>query len=586
MLSRKRKANFTKQELEVLVANVQARKDILFTKRNTPVSNQAKQHAWECIARKVNSVESVMGEHRTVNDVRRKWVCLLSETKKAEMQRRRRNQGADGASGSSLGLSGALALGIGSGEYTPLLAEAILNISKSIGASASDGKTGSCSYSVDRNSSLHNSLEEVNELSLSAGDNNFIAGVAQVSHGLSNSSNQLISNTSVNDTAGNNTSYLQVSSVYSQSDILDDVEDQLNNSPSRNTQSPTMINKANANIVSNLKATGRSNVNQHNSGAHLTPDVTANTIYSVTNINNRENITAVNSDLGIVQITPNISSSVYGNNSVYLDETGDSKITLPDGSIVSVRKRRHSQQSNNDLNRTNFNPEEIISDQDDDIQDIEIDPKQIDLNSAPVYSVSTYTNSSDSEQRDKSSYQVTALDSIAGSDTGNRLRTKRKRLHQISEHYSEKLYRVEKQRLLIEERRLAVEEERLSIEKELLALKKQRFNEERQQASHIQNSALGMSASHTSTATIPSTLVDSSMLEENISIHSRERTGSDKDKNYLDELLVKEANLKKLVSNHSEEISKSDFGGGRYDIFGLEDSEIYTDFEDSVGISY
>lgn len=441
MLSRKRKANFTKQELEVLVANVQARKDILFTKRNTPVSNQAKQHAWECITRKVNSVESVMGEHRTVNDVRRKWVCLLSETKKAEMQRRRRNQGADGVSGSSLGLSGALALGIGSGEYTPLLAEAILNISKSIGANATDGKTNSGPYSLDRNSSLHSSVEDVNELSLTAGDNNFIAGVTQVSHGLSNSSNQLISNTSVNETAGNNTSYLQVSSVYSQSDILDDVEDQLNSSPSRNTQSPTIINKTNANIVSNLKATGRSNVNQHNSGAHLTPEVTANTIYSVTNINSRENITAVNSDLGIVQITPNISSGVYSNNSVYLDETGDSKITLPDGSIVSVRKRRHSQQSN-ELNRTNFNSEEIISDQDDDIQDIEIDPKQIDLNSAPVYSVSTYTNSSDSEQRDKSSYQVTALDSVAGSDTGNRLRMKRRRLHQISEDYSEKLYRV------------------------------------------------------------------------------------------------------------------------------------------------
>ncbi|GAB1598713.1 uncharacterized protein LOC115229563 [Argonauta hians] len=560
MLSRKRKANFTKQELEVLVANVQARKDILFTKRNTPVSNQAKQHAWECIARKVNSVESVMGEHRTVNDVRRKWVCLLSETKKAEMQRRRRHQDSDCPPGSPLGLSGALALGIGSGEYTPILAEAILSICKSIGTSASDGKSGNSSYLMDRNS-LQGSIE-TKELPLSIGENNFCPAVTPMNHGLD-------STIKVNETGVNTTGSLRVSSVYSQSNILDNVADELNQSPSRNTQSP-IINKMNANMISSFKMNGLSNINQLQSGAHMTSEETVNTIYSVTNINSRENINSVNSDLGIVQITPNISSNIYANNAVYLDETGDSKITLSDGSIVSVQKRRHSQQSNTELNRNNFNSEGV-SDHEDDIQDIDIDPKQIDLNSAPVYSVSNYSNSSDSENREKPSYRINTIDSAAGSDSENQLRTKRKRYH-ISERYSEKLYRVEKRRLAIEERRLAVEEERLSIEKELLALKKQRFIEAKQEASRLLNSNFGKSGSSITASQPPNINDNASVLEENTSLSEKERVG-------VDELAATGTNLKKHVLNSSKDLTKSD-------TFGLDEWGIFNAFDDGVGISY
>ena len=463
MLCRKRKANFTKQELEVLVANVQARKDVLFTKRNTPVSNQAKQHAWECIARKVNSVETVGGEHRTVNDVRRKWVCLLSETKKAEMQRRRRMAAAGrGSSASAVTLS-STGLG-GSGEYTPLLAENILNICKSMENGGRDGTS-----SVGR-PSTRLSVEDANDLSMSSSSattgGGFVSEMNLIGQSLTNNSNTNNSSNNNNNTNNNSdtgASYLQVTSVYSQNEHIDGVEVHLNDSPLGNDNSPTMSNKG-SNIIPNIKSLSRQTTNMRgNSGAssagnnRVTTDVTASSLYPMSNINNRDvmqHLSNINSDIGIVHIAPNINSNVYADSAVYLTEAGGSNMNIPGSSVMSLRKRRHSQQGGtNDQSRNRAETEGILSDDaegdmvDDDTV-AEMDPnvpsiEQIEWNVGPAYTNSTYINSSGSEQDRKATpdhqpYHVTI--SGAESDAETEVRPRRRKFYKTEEDYTEKLY--------------------------------------------------------------------------------------------------------------------------------------------------
>lgn len=576
MQCRKRKANFTKQELEVLIANVQARKDILFTKRNTPVSNQAKQHAWDCIARKVNSVETIGSEHRTVNDVRRKWVCLLSETKKAEIQRRRRMALAGSLSSSSSAASSTIGLG-GSGEYTPFLAENILNICKSIENGGREGMS-----SVGRPSTRLD-VEDANDLSMSSSNTGgaFVSELNLIGHSLGNNNSNNTNNDNNGDDCAN---FLQVASVYSQNEHIDGVEVQLNDSPIGNINSPTMSNKT-SNIIANIKSLSRQTANIRSSSDgcgnnRVGSDVTPTSIYPISNINNRDtlqHLPNMNSDLDIVHITPNINTNAYADSAVYLNEAEVSNINLQNPPARSLRKRRHSQSVG-----TNDQPgtEQLLSDDadgnmgDDETaagMEANTSMEQIDWNVGSSFANSTYINSSGSEQDRKATpdhqpYHVTI--SGGDSDIEEEVRPQRRKFHKSDEDYTEKLYWVEKKRLKIEERRLAIEEERLAIERQRLELDRQRMKMSKEDIADMITAAVSSARPSESKRTLSP-----------LNICTAADASTDE---YDDDDKSQSAVIPPIKSVPSNQILPSEMLKMAADTFDL--SEVLD--EDSVGISY
>ena len=83
-VKRKRKANFTTEELEILVDEVSKRKRILFDKFNDSLSIKTKVDTWKDIASKVNAVSSAV---RTHDDIRKKWSDFASASKGKGSQR-------------------------------------------------------------------------------------------------------------------------------------------------------------------------------------------------------------------------------------------------------------------------------------------------------------------------------------------------------------------------------------------------------------------------------------------------------------------------------------------------------------------
>lgn len=77
----KRNPNFSASELSILTEEVEKRKQLLFAKQSTTVCNSLKRKAWEDIAEQVNAVNcsNVM---RSGEDVKKKWTCMSSESKK------------------------------------------------------------------------------------------------------------------------------------------------------------------------------------------------------------------------------------------------------------------------------------------------------------------------------------------------------------------------------------------------------------------------------------------------------------------------------------------------------------------------
>ena len=85
-LERKKSCNFTKRETEMLVEEVEARRDVLFAKFSGTVTNESKRKLWEEIAANISSVNS--GEVRTGKMV--KWQDMASIAKRKEACRVRR----------------------------------------------------------------------------------------------------------------------------------------------------------------------------------------------------------------------------------------------------------------------------------------------------------------------------------------------------------------------------------------------------------------------------------------------------------------------------------------------------------------
>ncbi|XP_062602132.1 uncharacterized protein LOC134263768 [Saccostrea cucullata] len=86
MSRQKRNPNFTNAEITILVEEVEKRKDVLFSKHNSTVTNQAKKGEWDHICSKVNSVNT--SYISSAEELKKKWSAISSEDESNEVQRK------------------------------------------------------------------------------------------------------------------------------------------------------------------------------------------------------------------------------------------------------------------------------------------------------------------------------------------------------------------------------------------------------------------------------------------------------------------------------------------------------------------
>jgi len=86
MDTKKKSANFTKIEVDMLVDEVEENREILFGKLSSTLTAHIKHSVWEKITNKINAVSGVV---RTEKSVRKKWADMSSLMKKKEAARRR-----------------------------------------------------------------------------------------------------------------------------------------------------------------------------------------------------------------------------------------------------------------------------------------------------------------------------------------------------------------------------------------------------------------------------------------------------------------------------------------------------------------
>lgn len=84
--SKRRKVNFTSFELEELVSEVTARKETLLAKYETNLTKLDKKKAWVEVTFAINAVSPT---HRSVAEVRKKFVDFRSAVKKKLSERNR-----------------------------------------------------------------------------------------------------------------------------------------------------------------------------------------------------------------------------------------------------------------------------------------------------------------------------------------------------------------------------------------------------------------------------------------------------------------------------------------------------------------
>ena len=95
-LEKKKSANFTACEVEVLVEEVAAHRGVLFGKFGSGISNAIKIETWKKITEKINAGNG--GEVRSVEGVKKKWYDMASKTKKKESTRRSEMKATGGGS--------------------------------------------------------------------------------------------------------------------------------------------------------------------------------------------------------------------------------------------------------------------------------------------------------------------------------------------------------------------------------------------------------------------------------------------------------------------------------------------------------
>jgi len=77
-MEKKRQPNFTNEEVEVLTQGVEKRAKLLFGPLSGVNTGAMKQRGWEGVASEVNAVG---GFGRSVAELKKKWVCVKSQTK-------------------------------------------------------------------------------------------------------------------------------------------------------------------------------------------------------------------------------------------------------------------------------------------------------------------------------------------------------------------------------------------------------------------------------------------------------------------------------------------------------------------------
>ena len=82
---KKKSANFSASEVEMLVEEVAVHRRVLFGKFGSGISNAMKIETWKRIAEKINAGNG--GEVRLVEGVKKKWYDMASKTKKESMRR-------------------------------------------------------------------------------------------------------------------------------------------------------------------------------------------------------------------------------------------------------------------------------------------------------------------------------------------------------------------------------------------------------------------------------------------------------------------------------------------------------------------
>jgi Myb/SANT-like DNA-binding domain len=85
-MEKKKSANFSVSEIEMLVEEVAVHRGVLFGKFGSGISNSMKVETWKKITEKINAGNG--GEIRSVEGVKKKWYDMASKTKKKESTRR------------------------------------------------------------------------------------------------------------------------------------------------------------------------------------------------------------------------------------------------------------------------------------------------------------------------------------------------------------------------------------------------------------------------------------------------------------------------------------------------------------------
>ena len=81
-----KKKNFTETELEVLLSEVEARKNVLFGTLSSGISSKRKRSGWENVCQAVNAVGS---ENRTQAEIKKKWSDIKVDVKQRLAAHRR-----------------------------------------------------------------------------------------------------------------------------------------------------------------------------------------------------------------------------------------------------------------------------------------------------------------------------------------------------------------------------------------------------------------------------------------------------------------------------------------------------------------
>ena len=84
---KKKSSNFVKAEIDVLVDEVECRRDVLFGKLSMSLTSDMKREGWGKVAEKVSEVSG--GEVRSAKAVKKKWSDMASSLKRKEAARRR-----------------------------------------------------------------------------------------------------------------------------------------------------------------------------------------------------------------------------------------------------------------------------------------------------------------------------------------------------------------------------------------------------------------------------------------------------------------------------------------------------------------